>query len=227
MEQMNIVQLTTQDVTKAMPVTTSQIVAGKYEVSHISVVKLIEKYESDFTEFGNLTSFQMTRAEKQRTERAYELNEQQFYLLVTFMKNTEIGRHAKKQFVKAFMIAKSELTARQNTRHIGVTLRHSLTDSIKNHVADGSNFKKFAYSNYTKLVYKKVLGADVKKSKEARGLKETDNLRDFLTISELETVQALESKIAAFIEVSDTQGKDDKQIYQMVKAYLDNQPQIA
>lgn len=48
------------------------------------------------------------------------------------------------------------------------------------------------------------------------------NLRDFLTIEELDKVQDLESKIAAFIEVSDTEGKDDKQIYQMVKAWIDS-----
>ena len=34
-------------------------------------------------------------------------------------------------------------------------------------------------------------------------------------------VQDLESKIAGFIEVSDTDGKNDKEIYQMVKKWID------
>jgi len=62
---------------------------------------------------------------------------------------------------------------------------------------------------------------DVKKAKEARHVPENGNIRDFLTMSELERVQALESKIAAFIEISDTDGKDDKAIYAMVKEYVD------
>ena len=88
---------------------------------------------------------------------------------------------------------------------------------------DGSNSKKFAYGNYTKLVYKRILGMDVKHAKESRKVPENRNLRDFLTMEELDRVQALESKIAAFIEISDTEGKDDKAVYAMVKTYLDGE----
>lgn len=35
-------------------------------------------------------------------------------------------------------------------------------------------------------------------------------------------VQELESKIAGFIEISDTTGKDDKEVYAMVKSYVDS-----
>ena len=81
--------------------------------------------------------------------------------------------------------------------------------------------RRFRYGNYSKLVYKRVLGMDVKHAKEARGVPETGNLRDYLTIEELDLVQELESKIAGFIEVSDTEGKNDKEIYQMVKKWID------
>jgi hypothetical protein len=40
-------------------------------------------------------------------------------------------------------------------------------------------------------------------------------------LEELDLVQELESKIAGFIEVSDTDGKNDKEIYQMVKKWID------
>ena len=138
------------------------------------------------------------------------------------MKNTEIARMAKIQFVKAFSFMKKELIARLDTRKIGISAgRFFLTDSIRDHVSDTGNFKKFAYGNYTKLVYKYVLGMDVKHAKEARGVPENGNLRDYLTIEELEKVQEIESKIAGFIEVSDTEGKNDKEIYAMVKKWLD------
>lgn len=215
-----IVQLTTADVSKAIPVTSSKIVAEKYDAAHHTITRIIRRYSSDFEEFGKVGQL-VQAVPSGQSEKEYLLNEEHFYLLVTFMKNTEIARRAKIEFVKAFSFQKKELLARTQTRFIGKRDRINLTDAIKDHVSPEGNFKKFAYGNYTKLVYKRVLGMDVKKAKEARKVPEGGNLRDFLTIEELDKVQDLESKIAGFIEVSDTAGKDDKQIYQMVKAWID------
>lgn len=85
------------------------------------------------------------------------------------------------------------------------------------------NFKRFAYSNYSKLVYKKVLGMTVKKAKEQRGLKEKDNIRNFLTIDELKQVQELESKIAYYIEMRTDLTDDDKEVYAEVKKYIEQE----
>ena len=215
-----IVSLTTADVSRAIPVTNSKIVAEKYEVQHATVSRLINKYEDDFKELGKV-GFEIRPSTRGQSEKVYFLSEDQFFLLVTYMKNTDIARRAKIEFVKAFSKVKKELLARTETRKIGKAARLSITDAIKNHVSPEGNFKKFAYGNYSKLVYKRVLGMDVKKAKEARKVPEGGNLRDFLTIEELDEVQDLESKIAGFIEVSDTDGKNDKEIYQMVKKWID------
>lgn len=221
-----LVQLNTQDVSKAIPVTNSEKVAELYKVEHLSITKLIDKHTQDLEEFGKLTSYQMTPKKGQRTIKAYNLNEEQFYLIVTYMKNTEIARKAKIQFVKQFSFMKKELLARTETRFIGKARRFNLTDSIRDHVSPIGNFKKYAYGNYTKLVYKRILGKDVKHAKELRKVPEKGNLRDYLTIDELEKVQDLESKIAGFIEISDTDGKNDKQIYQMVKEWIDKEKAV-
>jgi len=215
-----IVSLTTADVSRAIPVTNSKIVAEKYEVQHATVSRLINKYEDDFKELGKV-GFEIRPSTRGQSEKVYFLSEDQFFLLVTYMKNTDIARRAKIEFVKAFSKAKKELLARTETRKIGKAARLSITDAISSHVSPDGNFKKFAYGNYTKLVYKRVLGMDVKKAKEARKVPESGNLRDFLTIEELDEVQDIESKIAGFIEVSDTDGKNDKEIYQMVKKWID------
>jgi len=215
-----IVSLTTADVSRAIPVTDSKIVAEKYEVQHATVSRLINKYESDFSELGKV-GFEIRPSTRGQSEKVYFLSEDQFFLLVTYMKNTDIARRAKIEFVKAFSKVKKELLARTETRKIGKAARLSITDAIKNHVSPEGNFKKFAYGNYSKLVYKRVIGMDVKHAKEARGCPESGNLRDYLTIEELDRVQELESKIAGFIEVSDTDGKNDKEIYQMVKKWID------
>ena len=216
-----LVRLNTQDVSKAIPVTNSLIISEKYGVSHKSVTNILRKYKKDFEEFGELEHFKNALENATRETMVFNLNEEQFYLLVTYMKNTEIARKYKIEFIKAFSFYKKELLVRINTRHLVKEKRLNLTDSIKNCVTDDGNFKKFAYSTYSKLVYKKVLGKDVKKSKEERGLKEKNNLRDFLTIEELEKVQDLESKIATYIEFTDNNGKTDKEIYQDVKTYIE------
>ena len=210
-----LVRLNTQDVSKAIPITDSKIISEKLSLSHHSVTRLIRKYEDDFNQFGQV-GFEI-----QGKEKIYFLNEPQFTLLVTYFKNTDLVREYKIKFVKAFMFMKNELMNRTETRNIVKAKRKGLTDTIKNCVTDEGNFKKFAYSTYSKLVYKKVLGKDVKKAKEERGLKEKDNIRNFLTIEELEKVQELESKIATYIEFTDNSNKTDKEIYQDVKNYIE------
>ena len=210
-----LVRLNTQDVSKAIPITDSKIISEKLSLSHHSVTRLIRKYEFDFNQFGQV-GFEI-----QGKEKIYFLNEPQFTLLVTYFKNTDLIREYKIKFVKAFMFMKNELMNRTETRNIVKAKRKELTDTIKNCVTDEGNFKKFAYSTYSKLVYKKVLGKDVKKAKEERGLKEKDNIRNFLTIEELEKVQELESKIATYIEFTDNSNKTDKEIYQDVKNYIE------
>ena len=112
-----LVQLTTQDVTKAVPVTNSKIIAEMYEVEHHTVTRLLRKYQTDFEEFGKV-GFEIQSVESGQSDKTYLVNEDQFFLLVTFMKNTDIARKAKVQYVKAFSTIKKELQARSETRHI-------------------------------------------------------------------------------------------------------------
>ncbi len=213
----DLVKLMTQDVSNAIPVTDTIIISEKFNVTNLSVVKLIEKYKDDFEDLEKLTSFEMTRELKQRTERAYLLNEEQFYLLVTYMKNTEIARKYKKEFVKQFSFMKKELMARAETRHIVKANRKLLTDTIKNVIPEG-NFKNYAYGNYTRLIYKKLFGKTVKELKEIFKVKEGGNLRDYFTLEQLEKIQEIESHIASIIEYDKT--NDEKIVYEKVKDYL-------
>ena len=57
--------------------------------------------------------------------------------------------------------------------------------------------------------------------KNALETKKRENIRDYLTIEELEKAQDLESKIATFIEFTDTNGMADKEVYAMVKSHIE------
>lgn len=217
-----LVRLTTQDVGKAIPVTDSLIVAEKIQYEHYILTRLIKRHIEDFKEFGAI-DFE-SRLLNSKNVDVYLLNENQFYLLVTYLRATKkspLILELKKELVRQFSAMKSELTARSQTRHIAISVRKNLTDTIKKCVTDEGNFKNWAYSTYSKLVYKKVLGKDVKKAKLERNVKEKENIRDYLTIEELEKVQDLESKIATFIEFTDTSNMTDKEVYEMVKKYIE------
>jgi phage regulator Rha-like protein len=54
----SIVKLTTQDITKALPVTDSKTIAEIYGTSHHAIQELTRKYINDFNEFGKV-AFQM------------------------------------------------------------------------------------------------------------------------------------------------------------------------
>lgn len=217
-----LVRLTTQDIGKGIPITDSLIVAEKIQYNHYILTRLIKKHLDDFKEFGAI-DFE-SRLHNSKNVEVFVLNENQFYLLITYLRATKknsLVLELKKELVRQFSKIKKELTARKETRHIAISVRKNLTDTIKNCVSDEGNFKKWSYSLYSKLVYKKILGKTVKKIKEERKIKENQNLRDFLTMEELEKVQELESKIANFIEFTNTEGKNDKEIYEMVKKYLE------
>jgi len=220
-----IVQLTTADVSRAIPVTTSRIVSELFKKEHAKVIRsikdLIDQLGDDAKSGAIYFCEELQYKDTQnRNQIEYRMNEQ-FFLLLVMGFTGEKALRVKTAFIREFYRMRSELLARSETRRIGKAARLSITDAISGHVSPEGNFKKFAYGNYTKLVYKRVLGTDVKKAKEARRVPEGGNLRDYLTTDELDNVQELESKIAGFIEVSDTAGKDDKQIYQMVKAWID------
>jgi len=215
----DLVRLTTQDVSKALPVTDTAIVAEKLGIKMKSLNDMIVRYRDEFEEFGKLTRFEIAR-DSQRAVTSFELNEGQFLTLVTYAKNTEKARYWKRQFVKQFIFIRNELQARKETRHISVQVRKSLTDSIKENVVDEGHFKSFAYSNYTKLVYKKVLGMKVKEFKSKLNLSKNDKVRDFLTVEQLEQVQEIESKIATRIEVLKELNLSDKETYKKIKEII-------
>jgi len=215
-----LVRLNTQDVSKAIPVTDSRVVSEYAQIEHRSVRQMIRKHENDFKEFGNLDILNVGVEGTKGYEVYYIMNEQQATLLMTYLKNTPNVREFKKKLVRAFYFQKNELQARTETRHIGIRNRKLLTDAIRDKVDNGTTFKAFAYGNYSKLVYKKVLGETVKSFKDRNGLSKDDNVRNHLTIDQLEKVQDLESKIATYLEIRKDMGESDKQIYEEIKNHI-------
>lgn len=87
------------------PCVDSRIIAEQLGVAHINTRELIEQYQTDFEEFGQLR-FQTEVGKRAQgggnPEKFVLLNEDQSYLLLTYSKNTEQARILKKRLVRAF-----------------------------------------------------------------------------------------------------------------------------
>lgn len=82
----------------------------------------------------------------------------------------------------------------------GVLVRHILTDTIKMKVAETQN-KKFAYPNYTKLIYRAIFGKGYPELLKEFGVKPKESLRDYLTSEQLREVEQMEMLVSSLIGV--------------------------
>lgn len=82
----------------------------------------------------------------------------------------------------------------------GILVRHILTDTIKNLVAE-SPHKKFMYSNYTKLIYKVLFNSTVQELREQYKVQGKETLRDRLSEEDLKDVENLERLVASLIGI--------------------------
>ena len=214
-----LVRLTTQDVSKAIVVTGSKDIALKFGKTHKSVLRTIENLMAQNSAVNGMFEESSYLSERGRFEKEYSMNRDGFSLLVMGFTG-EKALKWKLDYIKAFNFMEKELLARIETRHIGIGNRKLLTDTIRDKVDEGTMFKNFAYSNYSKLVYKKVLGMTVKQFKERNGIPEKDNIRNHMNVEQLEKIQEIESKIATYLEIRKDSGETDKQIYEEIKNYI-------
>lgn len=133
-----------------------------------------------------------------------EMDRDGFMLLVMGFSDPK-SMYFKEKYIDAFNAMENELkriyTERQQwqiERDKGVVIRHILTDTIKLKIADSSH-KRFAYPNYTNLIYKALFGKTAKELEKEYGVKPKENLRDFFTGEALSCVQSMEMLVSSLI----------------------------
>ena len=142
-----------------------------------------------------------TRGKKQP---CVEMDRDGFMLLVMGF-NDPKSMYFKEKYIEAFNMMENELkriyTERQQwqiERDKGVVIRHILTDTIKMKIVD-SPHKRFAYPNYTNLIYRILFNKTAKELEQEYGVKPRENLRDYFTGNELSQVQSMEMLISSLI----------------------------
>ena len=82
----------------------------------------------------------------------------------------------------------------------GIVVRNILTDTIKNMLPESPN-KKFAYPNYTNLVYKVLFGKSANDLRQEFKTQKCESVRDYFTADELAEVENLERLSAGLINL--------------------------
>jgi hypothetical protein len=98
-------------------------------------------------------------------------------------------------------------------REVGKVDREKLTNSINKYIPDSPN-KKFAYPNYTNLIYKTLFGKDAKQLKLDKDKSTNDLLRDSFNKEELILVEEAETIVTALISLGFS--------YEQIKIHLKN-----
>ncbi|MFW0714196.1 Rha family transcriptional regulator [Aliarcobacter butzleri] len=102
-----------------------RVIAEQTDNKEVSVANLINKYISDFEVFGKVHfKNEAIKNTKNRINEivTYYLNEQQSYLLLTYLRNSEIVRNFKIALVKAFFEIKKQLENKSSNTDIQIEL---------------------------------------------------------------------------------------------------------
>lgn len=183
-------------------VTTSIMVAEVFEREHKSVLEAIRNLTAEKSAAKFFT--EKTYKNRGKEYPMFEMDRDGFSLLVMGF-NGEKALHWKLKYIEAFNKMEEELkriyTERQQwqiERDKGVVIRHILTDTIKMKIADSPN-KRFAYPNYTNMIYRVLFGKTAKELEEEYGVKPRENVRDYFTGDALARVQSMEMLISSLI----------------------------
>ena len=183
-------------------VTTSLKVAKVFEKEHKNVLQSIENLVAE----NSAAKFFSEATYKNRGKEypMYEMGRDGFSLLVMGFTG-ERALKWKIEYINAFNAMEAELkriyTERQQwqiERDKGVVIRHILTDTIKMKITE-SPHKRFAYPNYTNLIYRTLFGKTAKQLEQEYGVKTRENLRDYFASYDLERVQSMEMLVSSLI----------------------------
>lgn len=199
--------------------TSSKIIAVWTNNKHHSITAVIQKYLSDFEDFGKVR-FEMEPLSSGQKEKVYILNQQQATLLMTYLRNSEITRNFKKELVRQFYLMQQFIFERQSknwiqTREQGKLTRKAETDVLKSLVEyaklQGSEHSDKMYITYTKLA-NKICGISG---------------RDNATAQQLSSLTVAENIILHCIQAGIDENKHYKDIYKDCKKRLEMFKDIA
>jgi phage anti-repressor protein len=185
-------------------------------VSSRNLYEFLELDKSHYSRWCKSNIEENTFAEKDIDYKVFAMNGERnpnptidYKLSVSFAKKlamqspTEHGEQARCYFIACedgFRRLALEHQQWEIERAKGVVIRHILTDTIKIKIAD-SPHKRFAYPNYTKLIYKTLFNKTMDELKNEFNVKEKESIREHMTAEQLQEVESMEMLISGLINI--------------------------
>lgn len=201
-----LVEITKMNEEEVLTVS-SREVAEDFGKRHSDVLESVSGAISLFDSTENSAQYFIESKYKDasgKSNKEYLLTRDGFTLLVMGFTGMEAFQW-KLKYIKAFNTMEKELKRLyaehqkwEIERQKGVLVRHILTDTIKMKVAE-SPHKKFAYPNYTKLIYKTMFGKTMKELQTQYGVKVKESIRDYVTADELKQIEDMEMLVSSLI----------------------------
>lgn len=187
-------------------VTTSRKIAEVFGKEHKHVLEAIENIKAENSALTDMFYESSYKAGTGKNYKEYLMNRDGFSLLAMGFTGTK-ALEWKLKYIQAFNEMETELKRLYEERKQweierakGIVIRHVLTDTIKMKVAD-SPHKRFMYPNYTKLIYKTLLGKTMKELQEQYGVKGKESIREYITADQLKEVESMEMLVSSLINV--------------------------
>jgi len=201
-----------QYLTSDMIVSIDQI-TNYYEVSKKSVETIISRNRDEFEDDGmkvlvgeELKEFKLVVNAPSNEGASIEPRINSFTVLTKrsllrvglIMTNCAMASKIRNYLLNLEDVSTKEQKAWSVQREVGKIERKRMTTAISRYIPNGKN-KRFAYPNYTNMIYKVLFNKDSKTMKSERNMKDNDALRDSFTGIELSNVGESETIVTALI----------------------------
>lgn len=179
-------------------VTTSLDIAETFGKRHSDVLRNIR--ELDCSEQFNERNFALVNYTDIKGEKRpmYYVTRDGFTFLVMGYTGEKAARF-KEAYIKQFNAMEKQLTARLCEREKGIAVRNSLTKALQIS-QENERMHGHAYSTYTNCIYKVIFGMNAKQLKNARGLTDKEQIRDYLSPEELAAVEGMERLVSGLVD---------------------------
>lgn len=128
----------------------------------------------------------------------YLMTRDGFTLLVMGFSGEKAMRF-KVAYIKQFNAMERALQGKLIEREKGIAVRQSLTKALQQST-ENERMHGHAYSTYTNCIYKVLFGKSAKQLREALGIGQKENLRDYLSAEELRAVQSMECLVSGLVD---------------------------
>lgn len=105
----------------------------------------------------------------------------------------------KEAYIRQFNAMEAQLQGKVIEREKGIAVRQALTKAIQQS-NENDRMHGYAYSTYTNCIYKVLFGMDAKQLREKFGLSKKEELRDYFTKEELQSVQSMERLVSGLVD---------------------------